>query len=316
MLAKSKKVSILLPVFQGEKFIAQAIESLLSQSFEDYLIIISDDASTDRTSEICRRYSKKNKKIIYKKNKTNVGGQANFLNLLHDVKTEYVVWASQDDYWHERFLEILVGELEEDADLSLAFSAIQLIDRDSRVRELHFNNKWNPNNLSQYGLIAALLLPIYKLSWLKTNLAIHGVVRTAAMKNAFDNLLGIANHDRIFVLFTIFYGKWRYVERVLYFRRTFTGVELRIKSQDKILLAQNNILAPIISSFKMLYGAARISCIPLRMKLFTLVIVILYGMCSYSSKIVLHIAYLIRQYCGEGSFKYIRALYRRLKSSL
>lgn len=314
MLTKSKKVTILLPVFQGERFVAQAIESLLNQTYDDYIIIIADDASTDNTSEICKNYCKENKNILYKKNKINLGGQDNFLNLLRDVETEYVVWASQDDYWHECFLEILVRELEKNLNYSLAFSAIQLIDRDDRVRELNFNNKWNPNNLGEYGLIAALLLPIYKLSWLKTNLAIHGVVRTAAMKNAFDKLLGIANHDRIFVLFTIFYGKWRYTDQVLYFRRTFTGNELRAASQDKIFIAQNKILAPIISSFKMLYGTLRDSCIPFRMQLYTLIIVILYCICSYWSKFLSHLSYLIRKYGGDKLFKLLRSLYRQFNS--
>ena len=133
MLTKSKKVTILLPVFQGERFVAQAIESLLNQTYDDYIIIIADDASTDNTPEICKNYCKQNKNIIYKKNKINLGGQDNFLNLLREVETEYVVWASQDDYWHERFLEILVGQLEKNMNFSLAFSAIQLIDRDDRV---------------------------------------------------------------------------------------------------------------------------------------------------------------------------------------
>ena len=313
MQAKPKKVTILLPVFQGEKLVAQAIESLLNQTYEDYIIIIADDASTDNTSEICQSYCEKNKNIIYKKNKINLGGQGNFVNLLRDVKTEYVVWASQDDYWHERFLEILVRELEKDNNLSLAFSAIQLINRENQIRELNFNNKWNPNNLSEYGLIAALLLPIYKLSWLKTNLAIHGVVRTVAIKKSFDSLLGIANHDRIYILFMIFYGKWRYVEEVLYFRRTYTGSELRIKYKDKILIAQDKMFAPIISSFKMVYGTMHTTCTPLHIKLYTVIIVILYCVCSYWSKLIAYISHLIRKYGGDTLFKYLRSFYRRFK---
>lgn len=306
----------MLPVYQGELYVAQAIESLLNQTYKHYVIHIADDASTDKTTEICQSYSKKNKNIVYKKNIINLGGQGNFLSLLRDVKTEYVVWASQDDYWHERFLEILVAELENNSKFSLAFSAIELIDRDNEVQELNFNNKWNPNKLSQYGLIAALLLPIHKLSWLKTNLAIHGVVRTTAMKNAFDKLLGIANHDRILVLFTIFYGQWRYTDQVLYYRRKFTGSELRAASQDKILLAQKSILAPIISSFKMVSGTVYDSCIPLHMKLYTLVVVILYCFCSYWSKIMSYLSNFIKKYGGDKLFIRLRSLYRRFKSQL
>ncbi len=67
-------LSIGLPVFNGEKYISQRIKSILSQTFQNFELIISDNASEDRTSEICINYANKDDRIRYHKQETNIGG--------------------------------------------------------------------------------------------------------------------------------------------------------------------------------------------------------------------------------------------------
>lgn len=307
------KVTIALPVYQGEEYLEQAIDSLLNQTYQDFQIIISNDASTDRTNQICEYYRSKSEKITYTVNEVNFGAQGNLLKILSKVESEYFVWASQDDYWDKNFLMRLVNKLEENQRLSLAFSTIGLINKDMSMKELNFSGKWDPNSLTQYELINALLLPVNKLNWLKTNLAVHGVVRTSAIKQAFDNLIGIAEHDRIYILFMIYRGCWSYVDEVLYFRRTFTGIHLRAAVKDVISDKQKLYSMPLRSSLKMLYGTMRISDVSISMRLYSIIIILLYCVCTYWTRILSLLSSLMKNYCGEKVFIAIQTRYRRFK---
>lgn len=99
------KITIGLPVFNGEEFLSERLKSILSQSFKDFELIISDNASTDSTSEICIRFSNIDKRIKYIKQDKNIGLIPNFNFILEISNSEYFVWASVDDIWDRQFLE-------------------------------------------------------------------------------------------------------------------------------------------------------------------------------------------------------------------
>lgn len=100
-----KKVTIGIPVYNGEKSIKKAIDSVLIQTFRDFEIIISDNASTDLTKEICEQYSQNDKRITYIRQKKNLGYIENFRFILNCAKSPYFVWLSADDFWESTFLE-------------------------------------------------------------------------------------------------------------------------------------------------------------------------------------------------------------------
>lgn len=108
---KCVKVNIGLPTHNGEKYIKKAIESVLSQTYTDFQLIISDNASTDSTSEICKEYEKKDKRITYIYHKENRGWSFNFPFVLSIAKSDYFVWLGDDDYWEPTFLEKNVSVL-------------------------------------------------------------------------------------------------------------------------------------------------------------------------------------------------------------
>ena len=87
--SKNPVISIGMPVYNGEKFLRNKIESLLNQTFQDFELIISDNGSTDLTYKICNEYTKKDKRIIYFQQKKNIGGWNNFLFVLEKAKNEY-----------------------------------------------------------------------------------------------------------------------------------------------------------------------------------------------------------------------------------
>jgi glycosyltransferase involved in cell wall biosynthesis len=107
------KVSIGLPVYNGEKFIRRALDSLLAQTFSEFEIIISDNASEDTTREICLEYAKHHRKIRYYRNETNIGAALNFNRVFElSSKGEYFKWATFDDYWDPMYLKKCVDVLE------------------------------------------------------------------------------------------------------------------------------------------------------------------------------------------------------------
>ena len=99
------KLSIGLPVYNGELFIERAIESILAQTFTDFELIISDNASTDSTQEICQNFSKKDNRIRIFKQEKNIGVHRNFYFLLSQAKGEYFAWTAVDDYLDKDFME-------------------------------------------------------------------------------------------------------------------------------------------------------------------------------------------------------------------
>src|SRR4030042_1873242 len=84
------KVSVLIPAYNGEKYIEEAIDSVLNQTFTDFELIISDDKSTDKTEKIIRQYAKKDKRIKFIKNSTNLGCCKNINSLILTSCGEYI----------------------------------------------------------------------------------------------------------------------------------------------------------------------------------------------------------------------------------
>lgn len=125
----SPKVSLGLPVFNGEKFIAKCLDSLLSQSFKDFELIICDNASTDATGEICHNYAKKDSRIIYYRNDKNIGAAANFNLAFKLSRGEYFKWVAHDDICKSEFLEKCVDILENKSNVVLVYSKTKLIDQ-------------------------------------------------------------------------------------------------------------------------------------------------------------------------------------------
>ena len=99
------KITIGLPVYNGDKFIHNAINSLLKQSYTNFELIISDNGSTDQTESICRNFAQADKRIKYTRHETNSGYVWNFNSVLQQADTEYFMWASADDVWHPEFIE-------------------------------------------------------------------------------------------------------------------------------------------------------------------------------------------------------------------
>ncbi len=110
------RVVVGMPVFNGEATLANAIESILGQTFADFKLIISDNASTDATTDICTRFAATDSRIEYIRQETNVGAEANFDLVLKLANSEYFMWAADDDLRSSDFLSLCVSFLDRHPD--------------------------------------------------------------------------------------------------------------------------------------------------------------------------------------------------------
>lgn len=124
-------VSIGMPVYNGERFIREALDSLLSQTFTDFELIISDNASTDSTERICRIYAEQDPRIRYIRQNENLGALPNFQFVLNEAKAEYFMWAACDDQWDSNWIEQLQVTLKETGG-GAAFGQVMPIDEYSQ----------------------------------------------------------------------------------------------------------------------------------------------------------------------------------------
>ncbi|MDP3465953.1 MAG: glycosyltransferase family 2 protein [Sulfuricurvum sp.] len=137
---KYPSVSIGMPVYNGETFIREALDSLLSQTFTDFELIISDNGSTDRTEAICREYAAKDERIRYIRQPENRGAIGNFQFVLDEAAGEYFMWAAADDKWSPNWIEILLQIILTHTNTS-AFGKVVTIDKNGHLLDHPVNNR-------------------------------------------------------------------------------------------------------------------------------------------------------------------------------
>lgn len=128
------KLSVGLPVYNGERFLALAIEGFLSQTYTDFELIISDNASTDKTREICEEYAKKDQRIRYVRSETNLGAAPNHNRTFELSRGEYFKWAAHDDESDPNLLSRCMEWIERAPDsVVLVYTEAELIDSEGQT---------------------------------------------------------------------------------------------------------------------------------------------------------------------------------------
>lgn len=137
-------VSILIPIFNGEPFLAECLESILSQDFGDYEVLISDDGSTDGSLALAERYAAKDPRIRFWKNPKNHGLTGNHNVCLREARGQFIKYLHQDDkFLHPSALARMLAVLQKHPDVSLVSVGSKLID--SRTQVLKVRNNFRRN---------------------------------------------------------------------------------------------------------------------------------------------------------------------------
>jgi glycosyltransferase involved in cell wall biosynthesis len=204
------RLTIGLPVYNGEKYLAASLDALLGQSFEDFELIISDNASTDDTAGICRRYLKQDSRIRYIRQPRNLGAAPNHNFVVGQARGELFKWASGDDLYARDLVEYCIDALDEYPHVVLAHSWTALIDSSGHMTEA-----------IEYPLAtASLRAPERFRSMLygKAGDDSYGVIRTEVIRRT--SLHGSYHHaDRTITTEFALHGPFYQVPDWLYFRR-------------------------------------------------------------------------------------------------
>jgi glycosyltransferase involved in cell wall biosynthesis len=204
------RLTIGLPVYNGANYLAESLESLLGQSFEDFELIISDNASTDDTADICRRYEKQDSRVRYVRQSHNIGLAPNHNFTVEQARGELFKWASNDDLYGRDLLKYCVDALDEYPHVVLAHSWTAMIDGSGTVTKT-----------AEYPLATAspraperFRSALFDSGGDDTG----GVIRTAVLRRT--PLHGSYHHaDRTVMTEAAFYGPFYHVPDWLYFRR-------------------------------------------------------------------------------------------------
>jgi glycosyltransferase involved in cell wall biosynthesis len=128
MAKHGPRVSIGLPVYNGENYLTETLDSILAQTFTDFELIISDNASTDGTEAICRKYAAQDARIRYVRNASNLGAARNYNHVFELARGEYFKWNGHDDPLAPLFLARCVEVLDRDPGVVLCFARSRAID--------------------------------------------------------------------------------------------------------------------------------------------------------------------------------------------
>ena len=130
------ELTIGLPVFNGDNFLEDALDSILKQDFGDFELIISDNASTDRTDSICRAYAEKDSRIRYFRNHENIGAAGNWNRVFELSCGEFFKWIAHDDLHEPKFVSRCLEVLKREPSVVLAFTRATTVDaRGKFIRE-------------------------------------------------------------------------------------------------------------------------------------------------------------------------------------
>lgn len=121
------QLSIGLPVYNGENYLIEALDSLLGQTFTDFELVISDNASTDSTQQICEQYAAEDTRIRFYRQAQNMGAAWNYNFVFKEASGEYFKWAAHDDLCAPRFLEVCVAALDQDPSVVLGYTKTDIM---------------------------------------------------------------------------------------------------------------------------------------------------------------------------------------------
>ena len=200
-----------MPVYNGANFVAEAIESVLRQTFEDFELVICDNASTDETPEICLSYAAKDPRIRYLRNSHNLGGGPNYRRVFELSRGEFYKIANHDDVSHPQFLKRCVEVLDENPDIVSAYPLTADIDETGAIIR-----QWQKSPEFESPDPATRIWEALQFD--REPMALFGVMRSDIV--ARTGLMPSApSADRVWLAELLMYGRFAEVPEHLYLHR-------------------------------------------------------------------------------------------------
>lgn len=228
---KAPMVSVGLPVYNGAPFLRVALDSLLAQTFGDFEIAISDNASTDDTPQLCAEFVERDSRVKYFRQARNLGLPNNWNFVAGQARGKYFKWASSNDFVAPDMLQACVQVLETQADVVLAFGQTTLIGAAGEV-------------VGEYGGDFALLSDspsrrhreLYEKIGL--NNAVSGLIRREALRRT-QLIRPYPVSDIVLIVELALQGKFALLPRPLLFRRVGQMSMTTSLAQDDLIRLHN-----------------------------------------------------------------------------
>lgn len=213
MSRRQPTISVGMPVYNGERYLSLAIESVLDQTYGDFELIISDNASSDGTEDICRSYAAKDARIVYIRNEENIGAAGNYNQLFRRSVGEFFRWFNADDLSSRLLHEKCLAALLEHQDSVMSYGRTETIDSHGRLIRPYDDRL----NLRQDS-VADRFIEFFRVVGL-TN-AIYGLMRRSAL--AKTSLMGngkFPSADTYLMAELVLQGKIIEIPETLFCRR-------------------------------------------------------------------------------------------------
>lgn len=213
----SVPVSIGLPVYNGERFLDDALRSIRAQSFADFEIVICDNASTDSTQDICRSHAAQDTRIRYHRQPGNIGAAGNYNDTFRRATGRYFKWAAHDDMIAPGFLERCLECLEDNPRAGIAFARMREIDEEGQtLRDYAAPITWDGGTPAQR--MKSLLCSAPDRTYIHRCIPITGLMRTDMLRRT--RLIGGFNHsDKVTLVEMALLGDFVEVPDYLFLRR-------------------------------------------------------------------------------------------------
>jgi glycosyltransferase involved in cell wall biosynthesis len=231
-LVRDPRVSIGVPVYNGERFLEAALESLLGQTFGDFELIISDNGSTDRTEEICRKAAAADPRVRYFRSDTNRGAAWNHNRVVELAQGEYFMWAPHDDQFAPTFVERCVTILDGDAGVVFCHADPIHIDEHGNVlgREVHRCNCSSDSPSVRFWEVLVV----------RGGQTTYGLIRASALRQVAPHQTFPRAERALFAELSL-YGRFHVMPEDLYFKRQHSGQITAARANRR---AESMMLAP------------------------------------------------------------------------
>ncbi len=172
--ADAPTVTVGLPVYDGERYLSGALDSLLQQDYPNLQVLVCDNASTDSTPAICEEYAAKDSRVQVHRNATNIGASRNFERVFQLSTGRYFAWAAYDDRWDRSYISKCVAELERHPEAVLCFSEVSFIDEKGGPAP----TVWHQEGTLGMDVVSRVHSLFKRWGWY----AVYGVMRPEALK--------------------------------------------------------------------------------------------------------------------------------------
>lgn len=225
-MVKNNKLGIGMPAYNSAKYIRETIESILNQTYQDFELHISDNASTDDTEVICREYQKLDSRVKYHRNKINIGANYNFNEAFCYTNSLYFKWVSSSDIHAPESLQRCVEVLEKQQDVVLCYPKTKFF-ADNLDSSVDYEDGLN---LQEEEIFLRFKKYIEKIEY---NHVLYGVIRSEVLKKT--KLMKNFNRGDISLLAEIaLHGKFFEVPIHLYFRRMEPKTTTKFYSKEEL----------------------------------------------------------------------------------